>query len=446
MDQYAQGLMDFIRANPCNFFVVASQAAQLEAAGYRQLREKDEWDITPGGKYYVTRNGSALAAFRMPAAVAQGEVAPFLIMASHSDAPTLRIKTNPEIVTADAYTTLNVELYGGALLSTWFDRPLSAAGRLVVRTPQGPQVRLVNLDRDLMVIPSLAIHQNRKANSGYEFNVQKDLLPLFGNGQAGGIVALAAREAGVSEEDVLSHELVLYPRTAPCVWGANNEFLSAPRLDDTQCAYASLTGFLEAEAEAAVGAADAVAPFVSVHVVFDNEEVGSGTKQGAASTFLRDTLERLADALGYTPVQYKRALATSFMLSGDNGHALHPNYQEKCDPTNRPVIGGGVLIKHAANQKYTTDAASEAIVRTLAAQAQVPVQDFVNRSDVPGGSTLGNLSSAQVAVATADVGVAQLAMHSAYETCSAADTAHLVALARQLFSGSAVLDIRAALC
>ncbi|MDD6784855.1 MAG: M18 family aminopeptidase [Eggerthellales bacterium] len=440
MDQYTQGLMDFIQANPCNFFVVASQAAQLDAAGYVRLDESAEWNIVPGGKYYVTRNGSALVAFRVPVQVQPQAPLPFLIMASHSDAPTLRIKTNPEIVTAGAYTTLNVELYGGALLSTWFDRPLSAAGRLMVRTPEGPQMRLVNLDRDLMVIPSLAIHQNRKSNSGYEYNVQKDLLPLFGNGQAGRILTLAAEAVGVAEEDVLAHELVLYPRMAPCVWGASEEFISAPHLDDVQCAYASLTGFLEA------GAANAADPFIPVHVVFDNEEVGSGTKQGAASTFLRDTLERLAEALGCSPAQYKRALAASFMLSGDNGHALHPNYQEKCDPTNRPVLGGGVLIKHAANQKYTTDAASEAIVRTLAEQAGVPVQDFVNRSDEPGGSTLGNLSSAQVAVATADVGVAQLAMHSSYETCSAADTAHLVALARQLFSGSALADIRAALC
>ena len=427
---YNAELMQFIADNPCNFFVVDAQARQLDQAGYTRLQESARWQLQPGGKYYVTRNGSALLAFRVPAAFDAAAGAGFMIMASHSDAPTLRIKPNPEVNVQGAYATLNVELYGGALLNPWFDRPLSVAGRLAVKTPEGVRMQLVKVDRDLLLIPSLAIHMNREANNGVKLNVQKDLLPLFAEGEAaeGALLQVVAEAAGVAVDDILGHELVLYVRDQPRLWGRANEFLSAPRLDDVQCAFSSLAGFLESE-----GVESAAIP---VHVVFDNEEVGSSTKQGAASTFLRDTLRRVYEALGLSAGDLRRAFARSFMISADNGHALHPNYPEKCDPTNKPILGKGILIKQAANQKYTTDAFSEGVCRILAERAGVPVQTFVNRSDVPGGSTLGNLSGNQVAVATVDVGLAQLAMHSCYETGSAHDTAYLVALARQLFSSS----------
>ena len=428
--QYNQDLMAFIKGHPCNFLVVEGQAAQLEQAGYKRLVESAAWSLEPGGKYYVTRNGSALIAFRVPHVAPAG----FMIMASHSDSPTLRIKPNPEIDVDGAYTTLNVELYGGALLNPWFDRPLSVCGRIAVRMLDGVRMLNVCVDRDLMLIPSLAIHMNREANNGYKLNVQKDMLPLYGGKDANDLLNVVAAAAGVDPDDIIGHELVLYVRDEPRVWGEQREFLSAPRLDDVQCAFASLQGFLESEP--AAQSCKSAMTSIPVHAVFDNEEVGSGTKQGAASTFLKDTLQRVVAAISDDADAYVRLVAQSFMLSADNAHALHPNYQEKCDPTNHPHLGGGVVLKHAANQRYTTDAVSEALCRTLASRAGVPLQTFANRSDMPGGSTLGNISSAQVAVRTADIGIAQLAMHSCYETCSAADTAYMVALARQLYMSS----------
>lgn len=422
-DEYTQGLADFIQASPCNFFAVAAQASALSAAGYTQLLESDSWDLVPGGKYFVTRNGSALIAFRLPQCPPKG----IMMVASHSDSPTLRIKPNPEIESAGC-VTLNVEMYGGALLSTWFDRPLSVAGRLVLRDGDSIKTHLVKIDRDLLVIPSLAIHMNHAANKGFELNVQKDMQPLMGAEGCAGIVEIAAKEAGVAEEDVLSCELMLFNRMAPAVWGADGEFFSAPRLDDLQCAYSSLTGFLESD--------DVMTDAVAMHVLYDNEEVGSGTKQGAASTFLRDTIERINLACGGNTQTARQLVAQSFMLSADNAHAAHPNYLEKADPVNRPSMGKGVVLKHAANQHYTTDAVSEALCRSLAEHGGVKLQTFANRSDSPGGSTLGNISGNQVAALTADVGLPQFAMHSSWETCSAHDTRELVALCREVYASS----------
>ena len=423
--KHVPALADFIVASPCNFFAVDAQARQLEAAGYVRLLEGEAWELALGGKYYVTRNGSALIAFRMPRCSPSG----FMMVASHSDSPTLRIKPNPVIDSASC-KTLNVEMYGGALLHTWFDRPLSVAGRVVVRTGCGIETRLVNIDRDLLVIPSLAIHMDHEANKGRALNVQKDLQPLFGDGDACDFIEFVAQQAGVAKDDILGHELVLYNRVKPSIWGSRSEFFSASRLDDLECAYSSLAGFLESDSVET----DAVA----VHAVFDNEEVGSGTKQGAASTFLRDVLERINLASGGDAQTMRRLVAQSFMLSADNAHAVHPNYPEKADPVNHPHMGQGVVLKHAANQHYTTDAVSEGLVRLMAERAEVQLQAFANRSDSPGGSTLGNLSGCQVAAITADVGLAQLAMHSSWETCSSADVDSLVALCREVYSSALI--------
>ena len=319
-----------------------------------------------------------------------------------------------------------MEVDGGALLAPWFDRPLSVAGRVLVRTEQGVAARLVNVDRDLVLIPSLAIHMDRNANSGHEYKVQRELLPLYGMAEAEPLLETVAGACGVKAEDILGHDLFVYDRQTPSVWGARGEFLSSPRLDDVQCAFSSLTGFLES----------APGESIPVHVVFDNEEIGSSTRQGAASTFLEDTLRRVAAALGLTGSEYLQRLPQSFLLSADNAHALHPNYTDKCDPVNRPKLGGGVVLKFSGNQKYTTDAVSAAVVRLLAERGGVRLQTFTNHSDLPGGTTLGNLSVQHVAVKTADVGIAQLAMHSPYETCGSGDTAELVALARTLFESS----------
>lgn len=416
-------LFSFIESSPTAFHAVDTMKKMLEAAGYQPLLESREWELTEGGKYYVTRNGSSLLAFRVP----KRDFLGFQIMASHSDSPTFKIKENPEMDVEGAYVKLNVEKYGGMLCAPWFDRPLSVAGRLIVRTEEGIASRLVNVDRDLVLIPSLAIHMNRKANEEQKYNVQKDLLPLYGLAEAkGSFMKVIAEAAGVAEEDILGNDLFLYNRVKGSVWGANEEFISIGRLDDLQCTFASLEGFLAAEEGESI----------PVHCVFDNEEVGSSTKQGAASTFLQDTLIRINEGLGRTPAQYRQALASSFMVSADNAHAVHPNYGEKACPTNRPVLGGGIVIKYSANQKYTTDGVSAAMFRTICERAEVPYQVFLNRSDMVGGSTLGNLSANQVAVNCVDIGLPQLAMHSPYETAGVEDTEYLLRAAKVFFESA----------
>lgn len=422
---YSRELLRFIQNHPSPYHVVEGQKQRLLEAGYEQLLESRSWSIREGGKYFLTRNGSSIVAFRVPKKTFSG----FMIMASHSDSPMLKIKENPEITVDGAYKKLNVELYGGALLAPWFDRPLSVAGRVLIRTAEGVQTRLVNVERDLLLIPSLAIHMNRQTNEGYAYKVQRDLLPLYGTADVESLLDLVARETGAAPGSVAGHDLFVYNRQAPSIWGARGEFMSSPKLDDTQCAFASLCGFLESEPGEGL----------PVHAVFDNEEVGSSTKQGAASSLLEDTLRRIAEGLGLTQSEYLEKLPQSFMLSADNAHGLHPNYPDKCDPVNRPRMGGGVVLKYSGNQKYTTDAVSAAIVRVLAEKAGAALQTFTNHSDIPGGTTLGNISVQHVSVKTADVGIAQLAMHSPYETCGTGDTAELVKLARALFS-SALLE------
>ena len=419
---YDRALLEFIQRHPSVYHVIEGQKQRLLEAGYEQLLESRSWTLRPGGKYFLTRNGSALIAFRVPEGAFRG----FMILASHSDSPALKIKENPEITVEGMYKKLNVELYGGALLAPWFDRPLSVAGRLFVRTADGVRMQLVDAGRDLVLIPSLAIHMNREVNAGYAYKVQRDLLPLYGTAESPALLDWLAGEAGIDPSSVVGHDLVVYNRQAPSIWGAGGEFLSSPRLDDLQCGFASLCGFLESGPAACV----------PVHVVFDNEEIGSATKQGAASGFLEDTLRRIAAGLSLTQAEYLEKLPQSFMLSADNAHGMHPNYVDKCDPVNRPRLGGGVVLKYSGNQKYATDAVSAAIARLLAEKAGETLQVFTNHSDIPGGTTLGNLSAQHVAVKTADVGIAQLAMHSPYETCGSRDTEALVKLARALFSSS----------
>ena len=378
-------------------------------------------ELEKGGKYFVMRNHSAIIGFSIPV----NDCRRYHIIASHSDSPSFKIKENPEMSVNGAYVKLNVERYGGMILSTWFDRPLSVAGRMIVRKNGKILEKLVNIDRDLVMIPSLAIHMNRDINGGYHYNVQKDMLPLYsGSGEKGNFMRMMAEEAEVRPEDILGHDLFLYDRTPGTLWGVNEEFVSAPRLDDLQCAFSSMEGFLQGNREESI----------SVHCVLDNEEVGSSTRQGAASAFLKDTLMRINMGLGRTQEEYYMALADSFMISADNAHALHPNYTDKTDPVNRPVLNGGIVIKYNANQKYCTDGVSAAIFKDICDRAKVPYQTFVNRSDMAGGSTLGNISNNQVPVKTVDIGLAQLAMHSVYETTGAKDTESLVKAATVFFA------------
>ena len=422
-----RGLLEFLRRSPNCFFTVKNISEALEERGYTPLGEGDRWVLEPGRGYYTVRGMSSLAAFRTPPEQAFGG---FHILACHGDSPSFRIKPNALITAENRYVRLNVERYGGSLLSTWLDRPLSLAGRLLVRAGAGVESRLVNVDRDLLVIPHLAIHMDRSANEGWKYSVQRDMLPLFAAaGGPGDLTGLLAETAGCAPEDILDTDLFLYNRTPGTVFGLHNEFIGAPRLDDMQCVYAALRGFLDS----------AGGNGLPVLAVFDTEEVGSASRQGAAGTFLADTLERVSRCLGADREDLRRILSRSFLLSADNAHAVHPAHGEKADPVNRPVMNGGVVLKYSAARKYTTDGFSGAVFRLLCQKAEVPVQTFVNHADIPGGSTLGNISGTQVSVPAVDLGLAQLAMHSAWETAGAADTLHLARAAKAFFG--CTLDI-----
>ncbi len=415
-------LIHFIDSSPSCFHAVKFMKDLLLQEHFIQLRENTKWHIQRGGRYFVVRNGSAIIAFTVP----QQDFTGMRIMASHSDSPSFKIKENPELEAENHYIRLNVEGYGGMLCAPWFDRPLSIAGRVIIKNNETGNLesRLVDVDRDLVMIPSLAIHLNREANKGYSYNIQKDMLPLYGDISAKGtFLRTIADAAGIKEEDILGHDLFLYNRQKGSVWGASGEYISCPRLDDLQCAFASLKGFLTAPKQS----------FMTVHCVLDNEETGSATKQGAASTFLYDTLTRAYRSLHMTEEDYLIHLADSFMISADNAHAVHPNYTDKADPSNRPFLNGGIVIKFNAGQKYCTDGISAAMFRDICQKAQVPVQTFTNRSDMAGGSTLGNISNTRVALNTVDIGLPQLAMHSPYETAGINDTEYLIKAAEKFF-------------
>ncbi len=421
--EISRRMMDFIGDSPTAFHVVANFSSMLDKAGFTHLDEKNIWEIKAGGQYYVTRNTSSIIAFCMPEKM---DFSGYRIAAAHSDSPAFKIKTNPEITTDNNYVSLNVEKYGGMLMAPWFDRPLSIAGRLIVKEENTLKQVLVNVDRDLCIIPNLAIHMNRDANSGISYNAQKDMLPLFGEIQdKGAFDKVISQAAGVEKDSVISSDLFLYNRDKGTIWGADNEFISSPRLDDIMCAYSCINAIIDSASDS---------ENVNICAVFDNEEVGSTTRQGADSTFLSDVLTRIAVCTGKDEQERMVTYANSFMLSADNAHAVHPNYTEKADPTNRPYMNKGIVIKYNANQKYTTDAVSEAMFREICRKANVPVQTYANRSDIPGGSTLGNISNSHVSINTVDIGLAQLAMHSPYETAGVKDTYYMIAAVREFFA------------
>lgn len=415
-----QKLIEFIGKSTDCYHAVKSVRERLEGEGFTELCEGGRWTINEGGKYYVVRNYSSVIAFKIP----EKNYKSFLICASHTDSPCFKLKSNFEI-SAENMVKLSVEGYGGMIMSSWLDRPLSVSGRVVTVKDGKVQTRLVNIDRDLLVIPNLAIHMSRDINKGYEFNVKRDMCPLAG-GKDGALIDIVAENAGVKKDDIKGFDLSLYNRMRGTVTGTDNEYFSAPRIDDLQCVYTTLEGFLDSESENAI----------SVFAAFDNEEVGSGTKQGAKSGFLRDTLERINAALGGDEEDYKRAVPQSFMLSCDNAHAVHPNHADKSDSANRVYMNGGIVIKYNANQRYTTDAVSEAVVKYVCEKADVPYQLYANRSDIPGGSTLGNLSNEKVSLNTADVGLAQLAMHSAYETAGSKDTTYMINFVKTFYESN----------
>ncbi|MBR4671251.1 MAG: M18 family aminopeptidase [Butyrivibrio sp.] len=418
--QIAKDMMDFIDKSPTCFHVVENLKQKLVKEGFTELKESEEWKLKVG-KYFVIRNDSAVISFKIPKKDFKG----FYMIASHSDSPSFKIKDNPEMESCGAYVKLNTEKYGGMLCAQWFDIPLSVAGRLIVKSKKkGFKTKLVNVDRDLLMIPSLAIHMNREVNDGYKYNPQVDMIPVFGDADSKEkFFDVVAEAAGVSKEDILGHDLFLYNRVHPTFWGANEEFISSSRLDDQECVYTTFEGFINS------GDSENVA----MHCVFDNEEVGSGTKQAADSTFLKDTLIRINHALGRNDQQYYTAVANSFMISADNAHAVHPNHVDKADPVNRPIMNKGIVIKYNANQKYTTDAVSAAFFKVICEKAQVPFQSYTNRSDIAGGATLGNKTTVQVSVDAVDIGLAQLAMHSPYESAGSLDPEYMVKASKAFY-------------
>ena len=420
MKQEVASFLDYVAHSPTVFQATQQACDMLDAAGFTRLSEHEAWEILPGGRYYVTRNRSALVAFAVP----ENGFTHCQIVASHGDSPTFKLKAHAEGEAAGAYIRLDVEPYGGMIMSTWFDRPLSIAGRALVREDGRLVTRLIDLDRDAALIPNMPIHFNRDINSGYSYNPQTDMLPLFGGKDAkGALAAEIAAKAGAKEEDVVACDLFLYNRMKPAVWGAHNEYMSCAKLDDLECAFSSLKAFVKGGNKESV----------SVCAIFDNEEVGSSTKQGANSTFLYDVLKRVNTALGRSEEDYHTAVASSFMLSAANAHALHPNHPGMTDPTNLVFLNEGIVIKHNANQRYTTDAVSSAIFQKLCKEQNVPCQHFVNRSDIMGGSTLGNIANSHVSLNTVDIGMAQLAMHSSYETAGCADVDYMIRALRQFY-------------
>ena len=423
-----KGLLQFLSESPTAFHAVAAAEQRLTAAGFARLREGEAWALAPGGRYYATRNGSALIAFQLPENRPDG----FQLIASHTDSTTFKVKEHAELSVRGKYVQLDTERYGGVIFASWFDRPLSVAGRVVVRTEAGLETRLVCLDRDMCVIPNVAIHMNREVNNGYKYAANVDLMPLWGGADAkDSFRKIIAEAAGTEPERLIAQDLYLYSRTPGTVWGAEDAYVSAGRLDDLECVYTSLTALITAQEQTRRSG------HVSVCALFDNEEVGSTTKQGADSTFLQDTLRRIALGLGFGEEEWLRLLSGSLMLSADNAHAVHPNHPELADPVNCVWMNEGVVIKHNANQKYTTDALSAAAFREVCRLADVPVQEYFNRSDMAGGGTLGNISGSHVSIPTVDIGLAQLAMHSCWETAGTADLDHMTAALTAFYASEA---------
>lgn len=425
IDREARGLMEFLDASPCNFLAVNTLRGKLTEAGFTELNLADSWrgTLTAGGRYFVTKNNSSLFAFT----IGSGEPsAPFRIISAHSDSPGFRIKPHPEMTCDGGVVKLNTEVYGGPILYTWFDRPLSICGRVMTRGVDAlhPVTHTVRFDQPMLTIPHLAIHFNRSVNEGNPLSKQKDMLPVIGIvndrlNASGMVTRMVADRLGIAPEEILDCDLTLYDTTPAQQWGVEGEFISSGRLDDLSMVYAAMRALLMQDGDSASGA-------VRVMAIFDNEETGSGTKQGAASPVLHNILMRIVEAMGGGHEEMSRAVAESFMVSADNAHAVHPNYVEKHDPTNHPVVGGGPVIKINANCKYMTDGDSAAVFRAICEEAGVPVQYFVNHSDVAGGSTLGNILTSQIELRGVDMGAAMWAMHSVRETASTADNAYII--------------------
>lgn len=428
-NKYALSLLNFLDKSPCSFLAVDAVRHELEQAGYKCLDSSDKWNIKSGDKFYVTKNDSAIFAVH----IGTGDIAEngFKIIAAHSDSPCFRVKPNAPVYTEGGIIKLNTEVYGGPILYTWFDRPLSVAGRVILRgaSPMEPVIKLVNITRPIMTIPHLAIHFNREVNEGNRLSKQKDMLPVIGIvkdelERNNILLNLLAENLDIKISDIIDFDLLLYCTDKGQLVGMNEEFVSSGRIDDLSMVHAGLTALLES--------GDTVN--TRILAVFDNEETGSGTKQGAASPVLSNILKRIVNTICGDDEAFYRAVAQSFMVSADNAHAFHPNYPEKYDITNHPVMGGGPVIKINANCKYMSDAYSSSIFAEICRKAGVPFQYFVNHSDVAGGSTLGNIFTSQMDIAGVDIGNPIWAMHSVRETGSVDDHWYMISALKQFFN------------
>ncbi len=412
--------LNFMRESVSCFHAANNISSILLKNGFKQLEENNYWQLEYGHKYFIKRNDSAIVAFKIPA---KKTLHGLNITSSHLDSPTFKIKPN-SLLTDGKYLRLNTEAYGKTILNTWLDRPLSIAGRVLINNNNVVKTNLLYVDKDLLIIPNVAPHLMPNVAKGKEYNLQVDMLPLLGIEGSLDLKSIIAKELKVDPETILDYELVLVNRQRARLGGYNDELVFSPQLDDLACAYTTLMGFINDSDN------------FNFYVAFDNEEVGSQTRQGASSTYLSLIIDRILEKLNYTIEEKGILLANSFMLSCDNAHALNPNHQEVYDLNNKPYLGNGVVLKYNANQKYTTDALSAAYVNLLAKKAKINLQPYVNRSDIPGGSTLGALLLSQVAIHSADIGLPQLSMHSSLEICASKDLADMINLIKTFYASN----------
>ena len=427
--ELALELLDFINESPTAYHAAETVKKCLDKEGFKELKENEKWTLNKGGKYYVAKNHSAVMAFE----IGSGDIVKdgFRIIGAHTDAPGFKIKPAAEMKAENKYVKLNTEVYGGPIYSTWFDRPLSLAGRVAVKgeSPLKPDMKLININKPLLVIPNIAIHMNRSVNDGYKFNAQKDTLPLLGFvnekfEKDGYLISLISENLGVKKEDILDFELFLYEYEKGCLLGLEEEFISSSRLDDLCMVFSAIKGLTNSGENKAT----------KVMIAIDNEEIGSLTAQGARSSFIKTVLERIALALGKDKEEFFISLNESSMISSDVAHAVHPNQGDKCDPTNRPILGGGPVIKIAASGSYSTDSYASAIFQSVCETAGVPCQKFVNRSDMRGGTTIGPMSSADLAIPVMDIGTPLLGMHSVRELGSVKDNYYTAKAFEQFYN------------
>ena len=419
--------IDFLNQSHCAYMAIDTACKKLDEAGFVHLKENATWNLQNNRYYYVVRNQSSLIAFKIPEIASVKSVN---IVASHSDSPALKVKP-VEDISSDKYGKINVEVYGGAILSSWFDKPLSLTGRVVLNKNGQIVSQLVDFDEDLAIIPNVAIHQNRQINEGYKYNPQVDLVPMMSlNVQQPFFKNFLSSRLHVEIEDILAHDLFFYNRQKALIWGDKQQFISSGRIDNLESVFTSLTAFINSYSSQSI----------NMLAVFDNEEVGAITKQGMASRFLLDVIERIFTSFYYVDSDIKAILANSFLMSCDNAHAVHPNHPELYDGFNKTYMNEGVVIKTSASQSYVSDAVSVAICKQLCQRANVPYQMFANKSDSRGGSTQAAISTINLPINMADIGLAQLAMHSSFETCGSSDVDYMINLLSQLYNSTIIMD------